>query len=319
MQIATVAAGAYSNNLHLGEFLPPVIASVAYLVLYTRRLRTLARERRPVPSWRVSCFVLGVALFLGVQIGPADNLADSLLVAHMAQHLVIGDIASLLIVLGLTGPVLQPLLHIRATRPIRVLATPMVALVLWAVNLYAWHIPFFYQAAINHDLVHSLEHASFLWFGALLWLALIGPLPKPQWFQGWGALAYVIAVRLLGTILANVLIWAQTVFYPVYHLRDASYGVSALSDQNLAGGLMMVEESLLTVILLAWLFFRFATRDEQRQELLDLAEAHGVTLSDERAARAAAAGETARLRERILRAGAQSDETLEVGPSPPKS
>jgi cytochrome c oxidase assembly factor CtaG len=306
---AAFAAAAYSNPIHLGEFLPPVIAATVYLVLYTRRLRTLARERRPVPSWRVWCFVFGVVLMLAVQLGPLDDLADSLLVAHMAQHIVIGDIASLLIVLGLTGPVLQPLLHMRATRPLRVAATPVVALVLWAVDLYAWHIPFLYQAAINHDLVHSLEHACFLWFGTLLWVALIGPLPKPQWFQGWGALVYVIGVRLLGAVLANVLIWAQTVFYPVYDLRDASYGVSALSDQNLAGGLMMIEESLLTVILLAWLFFRFAVRDEQRQELVDLAAEHGVALSDERAARAAAAGEAARLRERILTGAAQgSDE-----------
>jgi putative membrane protein len=297
-----LAAAGYSNPIHLGEVLPPILASVTYLTLYTRRLRTLARERRPVPGWRVWCFVAGVVLMVAVQVGPADDLADSVLVAHMAQHIVLGDVASLLIVLGLTGPVLAPLLHMRATRPLRVMAMPMVALVLWAVDLYAWHVPFLYQAAINHDLIHSLEHACMLWFGMLLWLALIGPLPKPQWFQGWGAMVYVIGVRLLGAILANVLIWSQEVFYPVYDPRDAARGINPLSDQNLAGGLMMVEESLLTVILLAWLFFRFANRDEQRQELVDLAEQHGVALSEERAARAAAAGETQRLRERILSA-----------------
>ena len=305
---AVALTAAYSNNLHLGESLPPLVATIVYLTLYTRRLGTLAREGRPVPRWRMWCFVAGVLLVLGVQVGPADNLADTLLVAHMAQHIIIGDIASLLIVLGLTGPVLQPLLHIRATRPIRVLASPIVALVLWAADLYAWHIPFFYQAAIRHDLVHSLEHACFLWFGSLLWLALIGPLPKPAWFRGWGAMGYVIAVRLLGAILANVLIWGQTVFYPVYDLRDATRGISPLSDQNLAGGLMMIEESLLTVILLAWLFFRFAIQDEKRQELVDLAEAHGVALSEERARRAAMAGETERLRERILSGAAASRE-----------
>jgi cytochrome c oxidase assembly factor CtaG len=302
-----LADAGYSNPIHLGEVLLPLIAAVVYLTLYFRRLRTLIRERRPVPSWRVGSFVFGVALLLVVQIGPADDLADSVLVAHMAQHIIIGDFASLFIVLGLTGPVLQPLLHMRITRPLRVMATPFVAVVLWAANLYAWHIPFFYQAAINHDLVHSLEHASMLWFGIMLWLALIGPLPKPQWFQGWGAMVYVISVRLLGAILANILIWGQTVYYPVYDARDAARSINPLSDQNLAGGLMMVEESLLTVILLAWLFFRFAIRDEQRQELVDLAEAHGVELSDERAARAAAAGETERLRERILSAAAEKD------------
>jgi cytochrome c oxidase assembly factor CtaG len=299
------AVAGYSNPIHLGEILPPLLAATVYLTLYTRRLRTLSREGRPVAGWRVWCFIAGVVAMVGVQVGPADDLADSVLVAHMAQHIILGDVASLLIVLGLTGPVLQPLLHMRPTRPLRVLATPIVALVLWAVNLYAWHIPFFYQAAINHDLVHSLEHAAMLWFGMLLWLALIGPLPKPQWFQGWGAMVYVISVRLIGAILANVLIWGQGVFYPVYDARDAARGISALSDQNLAGGLMMIEESLLTVILLAWLFFRFAVRDEQRQELVDLAEQHGFVLTEERAARAAAAGETERLRERILSGSAR--------------
>ncbi len=300
-----LAHAGYSNPIHLGEVLPPIGAAVTYLTLYTLRLRTLARERRPVPGWRVWCFVGGVALMVGVQVGPVDDLGDSVLMAHMAQHIVLGDIASLFIVLGLTGPVLQPLLHMKPTRPLRVLATPITALVLWAVDLYAWHIPFLYQAAINHDLVHSLEHACMLWFGMLLWLALIGPLPKPRWFQGWGALVYVISVRLVGAVLANVLVWGQGVFYPVYDARDATRGINALSDQNLAGGLMMVEESLLTVILLAWLFFRFAARDEQRQELVDLAEQHGVALTEERAARAAAAGESERLRERILSAATE--------------
>src|SRR5436305_10157670 len=138
-------------DLHLGESLPPMLAFVAYLTLYGVRARTLARERRPVPTWRIASFTFGVVLLLVVQVGPLDDLADSVLVAHMVQHIVIGDFASLFIVLGLTGPVIQPLLHMRPTRPLRQLASPILALTLWAVNLYAWHIPIFYQAAINHD------------------------------------------------------------------------------------------------------------------------------------------------------------------------
>ena len=289
-----------ANTLHLSEFLPPVLACVVYLVLYAKRARTLSRERRPVATWRVVSFVSGALLVTAAQLPPLDDLADKVLVAHMLQHIVIGDIASLLIVFGLTGPVLQPLLHIRLTRPIRRLASPLVALTLWALDLYAWHIPFFYQLAIRHDLVHALEHAFMLWFGALLWLALIGPLPKPQWFMGWGRLGYVILVRFTGAVLANVLIWAQTVFYPVYRSSDAARGLNPLSDQNLAGGVMMIEQIILTTLLLGWLFYRFAIQDEERQSLLDLAAERGVELSEERAARAAAAGTTAQLRERIL-------------------
>jgi len=307
-------------SFHLGESVPPIVAAAAYLTMYALRTRTLARERRPVATWRIASFVFGVLLMFACQVGPADDVADSLLVAHMLQHIVLGDIASLFIVLGLTGPMLQPLLHLRPTRPLRVLASPGIALTLWAVDLYAWHLPLFYQLAIRHDLVHALEHACFLWFGTLLWLALIGPLPKPAWFTGWGTLIYVIGVRLIGAILANVLIWAQTVFYPVYNASDAARGLSPLSDQNLAGGVMMVEQILLTTVLLGWLFYRFARQDEQRQALLDLAAERGIELSDERAARAARAGRAEALRERLLaEAGSPTERTAERPTSVPGS
>jgi putative membrane protein len=288
------------DGLHLGEFLPPLIASGIYIALFVTRARTLRRERRSVPTWRVVSFIAGAVTVAVVQLPPLDTLGDQVLVAHMIQHIIIGDLASLLIVFGLTGPVLAPLLRIRATRPLRVLAHPLVALLLWTLNLYAWHLPLLYQLAIRHDLVHALEHACLLWFGTLLWLALIGPLPKPAWFTTGSKLAYVVGVRLVGSILGSVLIWTQTVVYPVYSASDAAHGLNPLSDQNVAGGAMMVEQMILTIVLLGWLFYRFAIQDEQRQRLLDLASRRGVTLSDERAARAAASGHTARLRSRLL-------------------
>ena len=310
-----ILAGA--TALHLGEFVPPLAATVLYLLLYRRQASTLRREHRPVARWRVASFVAGVLMVTVVQLPPLDGLADSVLVAHMVQHIVIGDLASLLIVFGLTGPVLQPLLHTRASRPMRRLSHPLVALVVWAADLYAWHLPVFYQLAIQHDLVHALEHACLLWFGTLLWLALIGPLPKPRWFAGWWGLGYVILVRFVGTVLANALIWSQTVFYPVYRATDAARGLNPLSDQNLAGGVMMIEQVIFTTALLAWLFQRYIRQDEDRQSLLDLAARQRVPLSEERAARAARAGTTARLRERLL--GEEVEPAPDADPDAPIS
>jgi putative membrane protein len=306
-----VMLAAAFDGAHWGEFLPPVVASVVYLTLFAKRAGTLARERRPVPTWRQLSFVTGVITVAVVQLPPFDTLADQVLIAHMIQHIIIGDLASLLIVFGLTGPVIQPLLHIRATRPLRKLAHPVVALVLWALDLYVWHLPLLYQLAIRHDLVHALEHACFLWFGTLLWLALIGPLPKPAWFNSWGKLAYVVGVRLIGGVLGNVFIWAQTVFYPVYKSSDAARGLNPLSDQNIAGAVMMVEQMFLTIFLLGWLFYRFAVQDEERQALMDLASERGVELSEARAARAAVAGRGEVLRARLMKA--ESEHADELG------
>jgi cytochrome c oxidase assembly factor CtaG len=270
-----------------------------YAIPYALRCRTLARERRPVPRWRQASFAAGVLVILAVLVPPSDKLADELLVAHMAQHLLLGDIAALLIALGLTGPLLQPVLRHRPNRALAWLSSPVVAFLLWVVDLYAWHAPGLYQAALRHDLLHSLQHACFFLFGLNMWLALVGPFPKPAWFGNLGRLGYVLAVRFSGAVLGNVLIWSGSVFYPYYASGEASRHITALHDQGLAGAAMMLEQSLLTVGLFAWLFMRAASEGERRQQLIEFAAEHHVELSPERAARAVAAGRDAELRERL--------------------
>lgn len=290
------------TGLHLGEFLPPLAACVLYLTLYWCRARTLARRGTPVEGWRATSFTFGAVLTTLVQLPPLDSLGDQVLLVHMAQHILIGDICSLFIVLGVSGPMMRPLLQLRIGRPMRVLCHPVSALLLWSLNLYAWHLPVLYQLAIRHDLVHALEHASLLWFGTLLWMSLLGPLPKPKWFTGWPRLAHVFGVRLVGAVLGNVFIWLQAVIYPVYRAGDAGRGLNPLSDQNIAGGIMMVEQMILTALLLGWLFLRWLRQEGERQDLLDLAFTRRIELSDERAARAAQSGSSARLRERLIQA-----------------
>jgi cytochrome c oxidase assembly factor CtaG len=211
----------------------------------------------------------------------------------------IGDIAALLIVLGFTGPLLAPLLRNPVIGRLRVLTHPVVALAAWGVNFYLWHIPALYQAALRHDLIHALEHATFLTFGIAMWMALLGPLPKPAWFTNAWRLVYIIAVRLIGTVLANAMIFAGTAFYPYYRAGDAHWHISLLADQTAAAGLMMVEESLLTIGLFCWLFLKVASEGEERQRMLDYASSHGLELDEQRAARAVSAGRSEELWRRL--------------------
>jgi putative membrane protein len=281
------------------------ILILLYWLPYHARTRTLAREDRPVLAWRQGCYAAGLIALAIALSPPVDKLADQLLVAHMAEHLLIGDVAALLIVLGFTGPLLAPLLRIKAIGWLRVFAHPVVAVVAWAVNFYVWHLPAFYQAALRHDAIHALEHATFLGFGIAVWMGLLGPLPKPQWFGNGARLVYIIAVRLIGTVLANAMIFAGTVWYPYYHPGDAHWHISSMADQISAAGVMMVEESLLTIGLFCWLFLKVAREGEERQRLLDYAAAEGIELDERRAARAVAAGRGDELLARVRsRAGA---------------
>jgi putative membrane protein len=267
-------------------------------LLYAQRARTLAAQDRPLPGWRQACFyggfvVIGAAL---TSLGPASQ---DLLWVHMIEHLLLGDIAALLIVLGLTGPLLVPVLRIRLFDRLRALSHPVVAFPLWVIDLYVWHLPVFYEAALRHAGVHALEHAMFLGLGINMWMCLFGPLPNPSWFGNLGKLIYIVAVRLAGTVLGNIFLWSGTIFYPFYLKGEAHFHISPLADQNIAGAIMMVEESILTLCLFCWLFLRAAREGEERQNLLDFAHSRGLELTEARAARAVAAGRGSELRARL--------------------
>ncbi|MFI5026667.1 MAG: cytochrome c oxidase assembly protein [Solirubrobacterales bacterium] len=293
------------------DVLAPLALALAALAYY-RRCATLSSRGRPVPGWRQICFGASVLLLVAADLPPLANVAEDLVVAHMAQHLLIADLAALFFCLGLTGPVLQPILAVRWLGWLRAFGNPLVAFPVWALSLYVWHLAFLYEGVLDSELLHLAQHGAFFGFGLAMWLPLVGPLPTPAWFTDLAKLGYVVAVRFAGAVLANILIWSGEVLYPAYGQGEAERGIGALSDQGTAGNLMMIETGAVTLGLFAWLFFRAANRGVEKQELLDLADLHGVELDPARAARAVNAGQGAALRERILDDGTRRvfDEVL---------
>jgi cytochrome c oxidase assembly factor CtaG len=282
------------------------IAAPLLLVLvaagYARRAADLARRGTPVSVWRQACFAAGVLVLLAADLPPLSEVAEELVVAHMAQHLLVADLAGLLVGLGLTGPILQPLLARRPFGWLRVFGNPLVALPFWAANLYLWHLSTLYEGVLTSPVLHLAQHLCFFGFGLAMWLPLVGPLPRPSWFGDGAMLGYIVIVRLLEAVLANVLIWSGEAFYPDYAPGEAEWEISPLADQGAAGNLMMIWTGAVTLGLFTWLFFRAANRSAEKQELLELAEARGIELDPARAARAVAAGQGDRLRQRIREA-----------------
>ena len=234
------------------------------------RARTLRRRGTPVPAWRLATFAGGLGVLALALAPPVHELADErLFSAHMLQHVLLGDIAALLVLVGLTGPLLRPVLALPAVARLRVLAHPAVALPVWALNLYVWHLPALYEAALRSDAVHALQHMLFFGCGVLMWAPVIETLPAPVWFgTGW-KLGYIVVVRMLETVLGNVFFWAGEPLYETYERAERLWGVSPLADQGIAGGIMMIEGSLVTIGALAWLFLRLAAEGELRQRLLE--------------------------------------------------
>ena len=238
--------------------------------LYYRRARTLARRGSPVAAWRRWSFGVGLVLVAIALFSPLDAWGErQFFFVHMAQHVLLGELAPLAIVAGLTGPLLRPVLAYRWIHRLRVLAHPLVAWPLWAVNLYLWHLPFLYEAALGNEAVHALEHVAFFTAGALFWAPVLEPLPAPRWFGTGTKLLYIVAARFTSMVLANVLAWADEPVYDAYVHNVARFGISPGADQGIAGSVMMIVDSVVTIAAIAWLFLKLAGESERRQELIE--------------------------------------------------
>ena len=246
---------------------PEFALIAAAAVLYISRARKLGSR---LPRWRAVCFAAGLVVVGFAGASPIDAIGEGgLFSVHMLQHMLIGDLAGLLLVLGVTGPILQPALQFRVVQRLRALTHPMAACLLWATILIGWHIPVMYEAALGNEAIHAVEHATFLLGGVLMWAPLLETLPAPEWFGTGAKLAYVGGIRTVDAIVANAFWWAGSPFYGTYEQTAPLWGISALQDQGYAGTVMMGWTGTVTLIVAGILFFRMAREGELRQELLE--------------------------------------------------
>jgi len=227
-------------------------AGVAVALYAQAFVRLRRRNPRLAGVGNALLFLTGVALGTLAVVSPLDTLAEeTLLSAHMAQHLVIGDLAPLLLVLGVRGPicvfllpapVLRPLARSRPVRAtVDALLQPVVSFAVWAIALGAWHVPRAYGLALDHPAVHLIEHASLFLGGLLLWIQIVDPARRHRLSPGRRA-AFAAAALAASMALGEVLL-AAAPLYPHYAQADRPFGLTYASDQNRAALLMMLEQA----------------------------------------------------------------------------
>jgi putative membrane protein len=232
--------------------LVPALA-VAYL-LATRGLR---RER-----WRTACFVAGLLLILAVSITPLQTIAlEYLLSAHLLQNVVLAEWAPGLCVLGLPPALAASLARLPLART---LTRPVVALPIWLVTYFTWHVPFAYDAALRHQatLLH-LEHASYFAAGCLLWWPVLQD--EPRHLRDGAKAAYLFAAFLLASPLGLMLALIPEAIYEWYEDGPGLWGLSPLTDQQIAGVTMSLEQAFVFFAAFSYFFLR-ALRTEERGE-----------------------------------------------------
>jgi len=242
-------------------FEPGVLTLVAAAgFVYLRRFRAVraASGTLALSGWRAASFLAGLACVLVALVSPVDRLADQILTMHMVQHLLLLDVAPVLCILGLTRVLLRPVT--RRAQPVErragILGHPVFAAVLYVATMWAWHVPALYDAALEHGGVHVLEHLCFAIAGGLYWWHLLGPIRSTHRLSGLGPIGYMVSTRILVGLLGIGLTFSPDALYAFYEHQSRYWGLSASTDQAVAGLVMALEQSIVMGIVLAWLFVR---------------------------------------------------------------
>jgi putative membrane protein len=259
-------------------FAPAILLAMALWVgVYVWRFRQARREaggRGAGPRQALAFAGFIVVMFIAL-ISPVDALGeDYLFTMHMSQHILLGDIAPLLLLLSLSRVIMRPATRRFHSfeRKLGPFANPLTFILIWFGLLYLWHLPVMYEAAIRNPFVHAIEHTCFFAAGVAVWWPLIQPVPMRYKLSGLATFGYILAAKLGLGMLGLYLTWSKSVAYTYYEHVPRIWGLSPIEDQNVGGAIMMLEQSLVLVSAFVLLFVRMllqSEEEERRRERLE--------------------------------------------------
>ncbi|MER3439108.1 MAG: cytochrome c oxidase assembly protein [Chloroflexota bacterium] len=246
-----------------------VLAVIGMLAAYTYLTGPKARAtgRPPASRKQRACFIAGVLILFVALAPPLDDWADwYLLSAHMFQHMLLMFGTAPLLLLGLPGWIFEPVVQ----RPLwnRVgasLTHPVTAFVVSNILITVWHLPGPYDAALRNELVHAVQHGSFLVAALLGWWPVFGPV------SNWSRLSlplqcvYLFVESIPGGIVGAFVSLAEPGIYHFYVTAPRLWGISLAADQEFAGVMMWVGGSIIYLLIFTALFFRWAAREDAKE------------------------------------------------------
>jgi putative membrane protein len=266
---------AWSVEAHV--VLPLLVAFLVYRWAVVRV--NLAHPSNPVPRFRAWCWYLGLAVLFVALASPIATYDTTLFSVHMVQHLLLTLVAAPLLALGAPITLLLrvssaatrrrfvlPVLH---SRVMRVVSFPVVTWVLFAAVMWASHFSALFDASLESEAVHVLEHALFLGTAMLFWWPVVGADPSPWRLPHAARIGYIFLGMPQSSFLGLAIFSAPNVLYPHYATLVRSWGPTPLADQQLAGGIMWVGGDLgflIALILCVWVWLRAEEAEGRRAD-----------------------------------------------------
>ncbi|ADW69201.1 cytochrome c oxidase assembly protein [Granulicella tundricola] len=272
----------------IGDWTPPLFLTatcILTIALYLRGFSLLRRTRPTFSSLRAASFCAGILVLWLALASPLEELADTVLTAHMIEHLLLMSAVPPLVLIGwpvvpmlrglplwLRRSLVHPLLRSRLIRAVlHWLDSPLVAWLLMNATLLLWHLPKAYDFALEHEGWHDFEHICFLATSLGFWWILLRPWPATARSASWGFLAYLLSADFVNTGLSATLAFIGHPVYAYYLNHTNPLGMDPLMDQQVGASIMWVFGSmafLLPALVLAARMLSGGSRDERKSSQL---------------------------------------------------
>jgi putative membrane protein len=224
-----------------------------------------AIRRHPAERWRIAAFAAGCLLLLVTAVTPLEALTFHLLSAHLLQNVILAEWAPALLVLGIPATLAGRIARVPGVRH---LTRPPVALGLWLLTYFVWHLPPAYDTALEHPvtLLH-LEHVCYLAAGSLLWWPVFQD--PPHRLSNAARTLYLFLAFVLASPIGLLLALAPEAAYDYYVEGGGLWGLRPETDQQIAGVTMAVEQAIVFFVVFAVYFFRFLADEERVRSVVD--------------------------------------------------
>jgi len=211
-----------------------------------------------------SFFFSGLLLMFASLNGPIHDLSDDYLFsAHMVQHLLLTLAVPPLLLAGVPGSMLRPLLSRPAIAPgVRFFTRAPICFVVFTIVIAMWHLPPFYNAAMANHNLHILEHLMFMGAAVLMWWPLMSQLPEFPRLAYPGQMLYSFLTSIPMSIVAVYIAMADHVLYPAYSGAPRVLPLSPLEDQLLGALIMWIPGGIIFIIIMTVVFFKWNARGE---------------------------------------------------------
>ncbi len=218
----------------------------------------------PASPWQILSFCAALMVLLASLNGPVHDLSDYYLFSvHMVQHLVLTLVFPPLLLAGVPGWLLRPLLVRRGVLPIaRVLTRPWMAALLFSASIIIWHLVPFYDGMMRDHEIHIATHLLFMVTATLMWWPVMSPIQELPRLAPGLAMLYLFLIGIPMQVLGALITFADSILYPWYVAAPRTWGLSPLDDQRLGGLLMWIPGNLWIFGAIAVLFFRWSSQEE---------------------------------------------------------